>query len=205
MVCRPVRPPTCTPPPWPPAPRFKSIGDLEYRAEPLVRALARLGAAARGNRPRHHLRRHGRHQHGARRDGDDRRLRHLRGAGADPHQKSGAVRLFAGDRAAARLHRLRRRRHPDRAHGDPLPLRPAAGDAARHLGPVADPATGGALDVRADQQGSRQSGLDERRLRPRRHPHHLQPAVDHRASRRSCSWRCSACCASRGSASRCAP
>ena len=36
------------------------------------------------------------------------------------------------------------RRHPDRARHHPLPLRPAAGDAARHLGPLADPAAGGA-------------------------------------------------------------
>ena len=54
---------------------------LERGAEPLVRPLARLGAAARRHRPRHHLRRHGRHQHGARRDGDARRLHHLRRAG----------------------------------------------------------------------------------------------------------------------------
>ena len=60
----------------------------------------------------------------------------------------------------------------ERTH-HPLPLRPAAGNAARHLGPVADPAAGGAHDVRADQPGSRQSVLDERRLRSRRHHHHL--------------------------------
>ncbi len=61
----------------------------------------------------------------------------------------------------------------DRAQHHPLPLRPPAGDAARHLGPVADPAAGGAHHLRADQPGSRQSVLDERRLRPRRHHHHL--------------------------------
>ena len=36
------------------------------------------------------------------------------------------------------------RRHPDRARHHPLSLRPPAGNAARHLGPVADPAAGGA-------------------------------------------------------------
>ena len=36
-----------------------------------------------------------------------------------------------------------------------------------------DPAAGGALAASADQQGSRQSVLDERRLRSRRHHHHL--------------------------------
>ncbi len=50
-----------------------------------------------------------------------------------------------------------RGRHPDRAHRHPLPLRPAAGNPARHLGPVADSAAGGAHGVRPDQQGSRQS------------------------------------------------
>ena len=39
-------------------------------------------------------------------------------------------------------------RHRHRAHADPLPLRPAAGDAARHLGPVAGPAAGGARHLR---------------------------------------------------------
>ena len=72
------------------------------------------------------------------------------------------------------------RRHPDRARHHPLSLRPAAGDAARHLGPVADPAAGGAHRLRPDQQGCRQSVLDERRVRARPHHHHLQPAVDHR-------------------------
>ena len=57
---------------------------VEHGAERLVRPLARLGAAARRHRPRHHVRRHGRHQHGAWRDGDARRLRDLRGAGGDP-------------------------------------------------------------------------------------------------------------------------
>ena len=55
----------------------------------------------------------------------------------------------------------------------PLSLRPAAGNAARHLGHFADPAAGGAHRVRADQQGGRQSVLDERRLRARRHHDHL--------------------------------
>ena len=61
------------------------LAALERGAEPLVRPLARLGAAARRHRPRHHLRRHGRHQHGAWRDGDARRLHHLRRAGGHPH------------------------------------------------------------------------------------------------------------------------
>ncbi len=54
---------------------------VERGAERLVRALARLGAAARRHRPRDHVRRDGRHQHGAWRDGDARRLHDLHGAG----------------------------------------------------------------------------------------------------------------------------
>ncbi len=42
-----------------------------------------------------------------------------------PRQQSGAVRLFADDRGAARLHRCRLYRHPDRAVHHPFPLRPA--------------------------------------------------------------------------------
>ncbi len=66
---------------------------VEQRAERLVRALARLGAAARRDRPRHHVRRDGRHQHGAWRDGDARRLHDLRGAGDHPLALSRPVRL----------------------------------------------------------------------------------------------------------------
>ena len=65
-------------------------------AERLVRAVARLGAAARRHRACHHLRRDGRHQHGAWRDGDARRLHDLRRAGGrSAAQAPGAVRLFA--------------------------------------------------------------------------------------------------------------
>ena len=71
-------------------------GALGCRPEHLVRHLARLGAAARRHRPCHHLRRHGRHQHGAWRDGDARRLHHLRRAGGDPHLIPRPVRLVAG-------------------------------------------------------------------------------------------------------------
>ena len=58
--------------------------------------------------------------------------------------------------------------------------------------------------VRADQPRSRQSVLDERRVRARRHHHHLQPAVDHRVHARGVRRAARRCCASRGSASRCA-
>ena len=118
--------------------------DVGQRPERLVRALARLGAAARRDRARHHLRRHGRHQHGARRDGDARRLHDLRRAGSDPRPQSRAVRLLAADRDPARLPGCRLRRHPDRARRHPLSLRPAARNAARDLGHFADPAAGGA-------------------------------------------------------------
>ncbi len=59
-------------------------GAMGDGAASLVRPVAGLRAAAGGHRPRHHLRRDGRHQHGARRDGDAGRLHHLRGAGDHP-------------------------------------------------------------------------------------------------------------------------
>ncbi len=61
----------------------------------------------------------------------------------------------SGDRCRRPCHRARRH---------PLSLRPAAGNAARHLGHLADLAAGGALDLRTDQSGSRQSLLDVRFL-----------------------------------------
>ncbi len=62
--------------------------DVVDGAERLVRPVARLGAPACGDRAGDHLRRHGGHQHGPRRDGDDRRLRNLRGAGGHSHPLS---------------------------------------------------------------------------------------------------------------------
>jgi urea transport system permease protein len=51
----------------------------------LLRPVARLHPAARRARPGHHLRRHGHHQHGARRIADGRRLHRLRHAEPVPH------------------------------------------------------------------------------------------------------------------------
>ena len=178
--------------------------DLDRGAKRLVRALARLGAAAGRHRPRHHLRRDGRHQHGARRDGHDRRLHHVRRAGGDPRPQSRAVRLFARHCHSARLRDRRPGRHPDRARHHPLPLRAAARDPARHLGTVADPAAGGAHRLRSDQQGRRHSVLDVRLVRARTDHHHLQPAVDHRVHAAHLRRAAGRCCASRGSVSRCA-
>ena len=75
--------------------RSRSALDREYDrdvgrpAERLVRAFARLGPAARRHRPCHHLRRDGRHQHGAWRDGHARRLYDLLRPGDDPQQLPG--------------------------------------------------------------------------------------------------------------------
>ena len=149
----------------------------------VLRHQPRLGAAARRDRARHHLRRDGRHQHGAWRDGDARRLHDLRRAGALPHH---AARPCSTGRCSIALPlaflvagavgmRHRARHHP-------LPLRPAAGDAARHLGPVADPAAGGAHRSSAPTTArsatpSWMSGLARPIGRP---DDHLQPAVDRR-------------------------
>ncbi len=53
------------------------------RRDVVLRPQPRLGAGARGHRSGHHLRRDGRHQHGARRADDARRLHDLRRADAD--------------------------------------------------------------------------------------------------------------------------
>ena len=61
---------------------------LRHR-DAVLRPEPRLGAGARRHRPGHHLRRDGRHQHGARRADDARRLHDLRRAAADaePHRR----------------------------------------------------------------------------------------------------------------------
>ena len=105
-------------------------------AELLVRHIARLGPAARRDRARDHLRGHGHHQHGAWRDGDDRRLHDLRGAANHPFGSTRPHRRFGAGCRAARLRRFGRGRDRDRASGHSPPLWPAARDAACHLGRV---------------------------------------------------------------------
>ena len=121
--------------------------------------------AARRARAGDHLRPDGRDQHGARRADHDRRLRHLRGAEPVPCATRRApfdwyllaavpAAFFAvGAASAWSLERS----------GDPLPLRPAAGNAARHLGHQPDPDPGGAHDVRRAERAGGEPGVDVRR------------------------------------------
>src|SRR6202453_3523828 len=148
------------------------------RAERLVWCVARFGAAVGGNWARDHLRRHGGHQHGPWRNGDDRGLYHLCGAGDHSHEFPRSVRLFVVDRRTIGLHRRRCDRHSDRADHHPLSLRPAVGNLAGDLGPVVGVAASGANCIRSHQSGSRQSILDERCVPTRTDIHHLQPALD---------------------------
>ena len=147
----------------------------------LVRPLRFVRSAARGDRPRHHLRRHGRDQHGPRRDGDARRLRHLCGADG---AAAIAAELVARLRHSARLRRRRDRRRPDRAAGDPLSLYASARDAACDLGRLAHPAADGAQPVRGEQPPREQPAVHVRRLSRRRPRDHDQPDVDHRSGDR---------------------
>ncbi len=91
----------------------------------------------------------------------------------DSHQLSRPVRLLAVDRRSARLHRRRCDRGPDRTNDYSFPLRSPAGNAAGDLGPLAGAATGGAHRLRPHQPRSRQSLLDERRVRTRTDHDHL--------------------------------
>ena len=71
------------------------------------------------------------------------------------------------------------RRHRHRAQPDPLAVRPAAGNAAGDLGPVAGAAAGVRSLFGAQQPGRRYAGLDERRHAARRPDADLEPAVHH--------------------------
>ena len=129
----------------------------------------RLRPAARRHRPRHHLRHDGRHQHGPWRDGDDRRLHDLRGAGGHPHPCAGPVRRLAVHRAAARLPgRRRRSASPSSAavirflYGRPLETLLATWGLSLILQQAR------AHDLRPDQPRGRNAGLDERRVGARR-------------------------------------
>ena len=161
----------------------------------LHRPLAGQRAAARRARPRHHLRPDGRHQHGARRDADDRRLRDLRRAERCSALLPGAARLVrrwprcpsafvvAARWSASLIERTR----------DPLPVRPPARDAARDLGlsPGPDPDGAHASSARRTSRSpnpSWMSGGIEMLRRPRAA---LQPHRHHRLRRLAvlpCMW-----------------
>ena len=114
-----------------------------------LRPLAGQHPAAGGARAGDHLRRDGHHQHGARRIADDRCLCHLRHAEPVPRLAAGVHRLVSAGRHPGRLLRRRAGRRDHGTHGDPLALRPHAGNPARHLGPVAGADPGGARDCSA--------------------------------------------------------
>ena len=124
-----------------------------------------LGAAARRSRPGNHLWRDGRHQHGARRANDGRRLLHLGHAGPLPGAISRVastgtcwrtipvafLALGAGRRALERLV-IRF------LYGRPLGRRLLATS-----GHLVDAAATGALDLRRPERRRREPVLDERR------------------------------------------
>ncbi len=153
--------------------------DLEPRAERLLRHQPGFRAAAGGGRPGDHLRRHGRHQHGARRDGDDRCLRDVRRPATDACLSAVAVRHQPADRRADGVPCLGRRRRRGGAQPDPLAVWPAAGDAAGDLGPFAGAAAGRPVAVWRQQPGRRYARLDERRVPAGRADPDLEPFVYH--------------------------
>ena len=142
--------------------------DLERAAKRLVRAFARLGSAARRHRPRHHLRRDGRHQHGARRNGDARRLHDLRRAGGDPRAAipalfdySLAIAIPLAFLVAGLIGILIERGIIRFLYGRPLETLLATWGLSLILQQAR------AHRLRADQQGRGQSVLDERLVRSR--------------------------------------
>ncbi len=122
-----------------------------------------LHPAAGGAGPGHHLRPDGRHQHGARRTHDDWRLRHLRRAGPVPEVPARRLRLVPAGRRAGGLHGVGAGGRGAGAQRDPVPLRPAAGDAAGHLGHQPDADAGRALDLWRAERRRGKPLVDERR------------------------------------------
>ena len=171
----------------------------EYLGRDLRRPVARQHPDAGRDGPRDHLRPARRHQHGARRDDHDRRLRHLRHAVGGAPVRAGHLRLVPDPRAAGRVPRLRAGRHPDRAAGDPLPLRPSARDAARDLGHQPDPDPDGPADLRAAERRHREPRLDVGRHRLRQPGAALQPDRHHRLLAAGAGRRRRWCCRAPGS------
>ena len=155
-------------------------GAERLRRTPVHRHQPRQHPAAGRPRAGDHLRAAGRDQHGARRDDHDRRLCHLRHAAAGQELCARMARLVSGDRGAGGIPRRGAGRDGARAQRDPLAVRPAAGNAARHLGhqPVPDPAR--APDLRRAERRSGQPVLDVGRHRVRQSDAALQPHRHHR-------------------------
>ena len=139
-----------------------------------------FGAAARRHRPRDHVRRDGRHQHGARRDGHAGRLYNVRRSTnhAGVLSRSRPARLLADHRRSACLPDNGLFWSLDRARHHPIPLWASTRHAACDLGPLAGPAAGCAHRVWPDQQGRQQPVLDERLVRFRSHCDYLQSPLD---------------------------
>ena len=147
----------------------------------LHRHQPRLGAPPGRSRPGHHLRPDGRHQHGARRADDDRRLHDLRRAEPLPRLSAGPVRRYVLAAIPAAFLVSAAGRRGARARRDPLPLRPAARDAARDLGHQPGAAAGGALALRRAERAGRKPELALGRRRGDEQPRAaLQPDRDHR-------------------------
>ena len=125
--CR-LRPPTpCAPPPFCRRRDRRPAEAGGSGPERLVYGVS-LGSVLllAADRPRHHLRRDGRHQHGAWRDGHARRLHNLCHPGVLSHQLPGLSRMVAAGRHPAGLPGRRRDGCPDRAQHHPHALWPAA-------------------------------------------------------------------------------
>ena len=149
-----------------------------------------LGAGAGRDRPGDHVRRHGRHQHGARRADDARRLHDLRRAAGDAR----AHRRVDSRGHSRGVPRRRRCRRADRTHDHPLSLRPAARDAAGDVRRQPGAAAARAIGVLGAQPRGGDAGVDERHAADQRSARdHLQPALHrglHADRVRDCCWWC---------------
>ena len=144
-------------------------GLLSRHRNAVLRSEPRIGAGAGRDRPRDYVRRHGRHQHGARRADDARRVHHLRGSDDDAE----AHRRFDSGRDSCGVCRRGAGRRHHRAHDHPLSLRPTARDAARDVRRQPGAAAARPIDLFRAQPLGRNAVLDERH------------AADQRSARRS--------------------
>ena len=130
------------------------LGDRDRR----LRTESRLRAGAGRHRPRHHVRRHGRHQHGPRRADDARGLYDLRRSTVD----AGPDRRLPPRGGAGRVPGRRRGGRAHRTDRHQVPLRAAARDPPRDVRRKPRAAAARALGVLREQPRGRHAGVDER-------------------------------------------